>query len=211
MEEQDQQTNPGQSFSELTKKERRESRRQEEEKNRADFERSRKIKKLFKWILCLLVLAGLAWGGYLWAKKSKADKPGEAIPEQPAEHIRPGEPLPGLYLSNPPVSGWHYPQPAKWGVYDEELPDQTLIHNLEHGGVWISYKPDAPPELIANLKRLAGEYKSKVILTPRAANDSLMALAAWGRLDKFDYFDEARIKKFIKAFKDKGPEFVPDM
>lgn len=194
----------------VSKKERRELRREADENKRISFERSRKRSKLLKWFIFVLVLAAVAWGGYLWAKKSEAGKPGEAISEQPRTHIQPDEPIPGLYLSNPPVSGWHYPQSAEWGIYDKELPDQTLIHNLEHGGVWISYKtPDASLELINNLKRVAGEYKRKVILTPRSANDSLIAVAAWDRLDKFDYFDEARIKKFIKAFINKGPEFVP--
>lgn len=167
------------------------------------------MKRFFKWVLGILILAAVLWGGYKWSQKAEADKPGEAIPIQPAEHIKPGEPIPGLYLSNPPVSGWHYGQTVEWGIYDEELTDQNVIHNLEHGGIWITYKPDVLPELVENLKRVAGEYKRKVVLSPRAANDSPIALAAWGRLDKFDYFDEARIKKFIKAYKDKGPEFVP--
>lgn len=157
-----------------------------------------------------MVVGGL-YGIYVWVNRAEANKPGEAVPVQPADHIKPSEPIPGLYLSNPPVSGWHYAETAKWGVYDEEISDQILIHNLEHGGIWISYKLDAPPEVVDNLKKIAGEYKSKVILTPRLANDTLIALVAWGRLDKFDYFDEARIKKFIKAFKNKGPEFVPDI
>ncbi|MBI2052090.1 MAG: DUF3105 domain-containing protein [Candidatus Sungbacteria bacterium] len=197
------------SQTELSKKDRRELRRQEEENIRASFETSRKRKKLLKWIVSVLILAALVWGAYLWAKKSEADKPGEAVPIQPAEHIQPGQPIPGIYLSNPPVSGWHYGQTTEWGSYNEELIDQNVIHNLEHGGIWITYKPDVPSELVDNLKRLAGEYKRKIVLSPRSANDSPIVLAAWGRLDKFDYFDEARIKKFIKAYKDKGPEFVP--
>ncbi len=146
-----------------------------------------------------------------WLKGRDTTLPGEAIPIQPALHIQPDEPLPGLYLSNPPVSGWHYGQTVEWGIYDKELVDQNVIHNLEHGGIWISYKPSIiPPDVLENLKRVAGRYKSKVVLAPREANNDMIALAAWGRLDKFDYFDEARIIKFIKALKNKGPEFVPD-
>jgi len=194
---------------ELDKKERRELKRQEEEQQLAALSRKRKIKKISKWGGVIVILVAVVFGAYKWAKDSEADKPGEAISEQPAVHIQPGEPLPGIYLSNPPVSGWHYSQPAEWGAYDKELPDQTLIHNLEHGGIWISYHPDAPPEVVDKLKEITASYGRKVILTPRAANTALIALAAWGRLDKFDYLDEARIKKFIKAYKDKGPEFVP--
>lgn len=197
------------SQTELSKKERRESRREEEENRAAALRRSLKVKKVIKWSGVAVVVAAVLWGGYEWSQKAEADKPGEAISIQPADHIQPGEPIPGLYLSNPPTSGWHYGQTVEWGIYDQELTDQNVIHNLEHGGIWITYKPDVPPELVENLKRLAGEYKRKVVLSPRSANDSPIALAAWGRLDKFDYFDEARVKKFIKAYKDKGPEFVP--
>ncbi|MFY9493359.1 MAG: DUF3105 domain-containing protein [Minisyncoccia bacterium] len=194
---------------ELNKHERRELRRQEQDQQFESLNRKRKIKKTAVWLIAIVVLLLIVGGAYQWTKSSEANRPGEAIPVQPAEHIQPGQPLPGLYLSNPPVSGWHYGETVEWGIYDQELVDQNVIHNLEHGGIWITYKPDIPAELVENLKRVAGEYKRKVVLSPRAANDSPIALAAWGWLDKFDYFDEARIKKFIKAYKDKGPEFVP--
>ena len=55
------------------------------------------------------------------------------------------------------------------------------------------------------------KYGRKIIVTPRSKNDTDIALAAWTRLDKFnvnEYSDE-RVEKFIKAFRNKGPEFVP--
>ena len=153
-----------------------------------------------KRIIILIVILIIALGTF-WFFKSPSEKPGEAVSIQPNEIIKPGDPLPGLYLTNPPVSGWHYADKANWGVYTEELPDQTLIANLEDGGVWISYHPDAPPEMVESLNKIVSEYKTGVILTPRTSSDKLISLAAWGRLDKFDYFDEARILKFIKAYK----------
>ncbi len=149
-------------------------------------------------ILVVLILITL---GLFWFFKTPSEKPGEAVPIQPNEVIKPDEPLPGIYLTNPPVSGWHYADKANWGVYAEELPDQTLIANLADGGVWISYHPDLPPEVIDNLKKIVSKYKTGVVLTPRTNNDKPISLAAWGRLDKFDYFDEARILKFIKAYR----------
>jgi hypothetical protein len=41
---------------------------------------------------------------------------------------------------------------------------------------------------------------------PRDADDSNIALAAWGRLLTLDHYDEGQIQGFIHAFMDKGPE-----
>ncbi len=186
-------------------------RRREREQQMMLSGRSRRRRSFFSVIVIVIVIVAAVWGVVYWLKNRDTTLPGEAVLEQPALHIQEGEPIPGIYHTNPPVSGWHYSKPAEWGIYDQELSDQQLIHNLEHGGIWISYKPSiTTPEVVENLKKVAGQFRSKVILTPREANNDMIALAAWGRLDKFDYFDEERIIKFIKALKNKGPEFVPD-
>ena len=65
--------------------------------------------------------------------------PGETLPEQPySPHVEPGqEHLP--YNSVPATSGWHYPFWASWGVHGNVIPDEVLVHNLEHGGVGVHY------------------------------------------------------------------------
>lgn len=142
--------------------------------------------------------------------KSAKLLPGVAeFESQGAVHISPGTPH-DTYNSNPPTSGWHYVNPAGWGVYENQLADETLIHNLEHGGIWISYKPDLPNDQKAKLTEIAKRYRSKVILEPRAQNDAPIALAAWQRLLKLDTADEQRIVEFIANYKNKGPERVPD-
>lgn len=174
---------------------------EEQEKQLENLTRRKKLKNIFRYGGIVILLLVVIIGVYKWTKPLTQDNPGEAIPIQPDEVIKPGDPMPGIYLSNPPVSGWHYVDKAGWGVHDEELADQTLVNNLRDGGIWISYHPDAPPEVVDNLKKIVSKYESNVVLTPRAANSTLIALAAWGRLDKFDYWDEARIKKFIKAYR----------
>lgn len=128
---------------------------------------------------------------------------------QGAAHVQPGSQH-QPYNSNPPTSGPHYPQPAAWGIYENQLADETLVHNLEHGGIWISYKPDLLAEEKAKLNEIAGRYKSKVVLEPRVQNETAVALAAWQRLKKLDSVDEAAITEFIATYKNRGPERVPD-
>jgi hypothetical protein len=130
-------------------------------------------------------------------------------PIQGRDHIQIGQPHPA-YNSNPPTSGWHYPAPADWGYYNEELPDEMLVHNLEHGGIWLSYRSTEDTELINQLVALLRGYRSKVIITQRSRNDTRLAVAAWGHLMKLDRFDNAAIVTFINRFKNQGPEFFPD-
>ena len=132
------------------------------------------------------------------------------MPDAGRRHIPVGTEGVG-YNSNPPTSGDHYPHTSEWGAYDKEIADGILIHNLEHGGIWISYKPSIPEEMKQKLEGFSKKWGRKIIVVPRSANDTDIALAAWQRLDKFnvsEYSDE-RIERFIRAYRNKGPEFVP--
>lgn len=146
--------------------------------------------------------------------KVAAEALGEQYSDQGQQHITAGETHP-RYNSNPPTSGWHYAQPADWGMYSEELPDEQVVHNLEHGGIWISYRPDISGEQKEILAQIASRYSSKVILSPRSANDEPVAVAAWQRLMKLktplSQERQGRIVSFIARYKNKGPEFIPDM
>ncbi|MDZ4231454.1 MAG: DUF3105 domain-containing protein, partial [Patescibacteria group bacterium] len=132
-----------------------------------------------------------------------------AVPLMDTNHIEVGSSLPE-YTSNPPTSGPHYVQTARSGFREEVISDQHLIHNLEHGDIWITYHPSVSDEVKEELRQFAA---AKVIITPRETNDSDIILAAWGRLDTFDVEDNAvpveRIKDFIKRYTNKGPEQVP--
>lgn len=123
------------------------------------------------------------------------------VPEMSSRrHLEtPGEPH-EPYNSVPPTSGPHYPVWwQQWGVTDEELPDELLVHNLEHGGVVIRYNcPTGCARLVDQLAGITGRYR-KVILAPYSGSGTRIALTAWTYLDRFDEFDEERIVRFIEA------------
>lgn len=58
--------------------------------------------------------------------------------------------------------------------------------------------------------KLESAYKKfgmhKLIVMPRVGMDSPVILAAWGRMEKLKTVDEGKIKAFINAFRDAGPE-----
>jgi len=163
-------------------------------------------------VIAVGVFALLAWSGGLgqqaatvMGRKVEAP-PGERVREVGNPHIPVGTKGTG-YTSNPPTSGEHYGSEAKWDVYTQPVPDELVIHNLEHGGIWISYKDPNDTELAAKLAQVARRYSTKVIVTPRPQNDAPLAVAAWGRLLKLQTFDEQKIVAFINAYRGKvGPE-----
>ena len=59
----------------------------------------------------------------------------------------------------------------------------------------------------SKLKNLYNKFgQHKLIVTPRTGMDYPLVLAAWGRLEKLNSVDEGKIKGFIDAFRDQGPE-----
>src|SRR3989338_5319739 len=167
-----------------------------------------RFRLIFIYILVIAVAVALGFWLFKSSEKQEANMPGHELEYQGQGHMpscTPGDPP---YNSNPPTSGCHDPAPADWGTYDAALTDQKYIHNLEHGGIWISYKPDrVDAETVLKLKDFANRYKL-IIVAHREANDAPISLAAWMHLLNLDSFDERAILEFIEAYHNKGPEVV---
>ena len=89
------------------------------------------------------------------------------------------------------------------------LPDENAVHDLEHGGAWITYIDEVAEDAVKELESIARRYSSHVILSPRPDNDSPIAIAAWGRLLELDEVDSGQIHNFILRYRFQGPENVP--
>ena len=167
-------------------------------------------------ILGCLLLQTTAFGG---SRTKKSDGPGVEVPSLGNDHISsigaPHQP----YNSDPPTSGPHVAFIAKWGIYKIPVPKELQVHNLEDGGVLIQYDCQSCNGLIAKLEALVRRYLEKatqeklkaadpsrptryehLLLAPYPGMDATIALTAWGRIDKFKSYDEARIVRFIEAY-----------
>ncbi len=129
------------------------------------------------------------------------------IPSQGRQHIAPNATHPA-YNSTPATSGWHYAGEAQWKAYDEPVPYELQVHNLEHGGVIIHYHPDritSKEVLDALYLSLKKEYK-KVILVPDTQLSTAYVLTSWTWIDSFDVYDEGRIRAFVTEHYNDAPE-----
>jgi hypothetical protein len=86
------------------------------------------------------------------------------------------------YDLQPPAGGMHNPVWWNCGFYDEPIPDEHVVHDLEHAAVWLAYAPDladADVEVIHELARA----NSKVIAAPYPDLDpgEAVVATAWAR------------------------------
>jgi hypothetical protein len=163
----------------------------------------------------VIVLAGLALGvqRLVEARIDVAEEAREAgcseireLPDQGRRHLEAGEAAP-VYNSNPPTSGPHTQDAAPWGVYEDPVPAEIAVHNLEHGGTVIHYK-GLPKDQVEDLIELVESYEepSGVLLAPNRSIDHPLALAAWRHLRTCREYSEPVVRAFIEEFCNKGPE-----
>lgn len=173
--------------------------------------RARAMKRVLRAAVFLALSALVIYGIVVLAQGEEPTTEDRSVsyPIVGQEHIAEGA-IVNSYNSNPPTSGPHYATPARVGFYEIELPDERLVHNLEHGDIWISYGPTVSDDVKQSLIAFAKDVK--VIVTLRTKNETDIALASWGRADTFNLengvLDEARVKDFITRFRNRGPEKV---
>lgn len=114
-----------------------------------------------------------------------------------------------------PASGNHWGAWSPWNkVYTAPVKRAFLLHNLEHGGVVLSYKCDsnATTECAAaegKLKDMAtGMGLQRYLITPDPTQPELFAVRAWRWLFTSSCLNETAAKSFINAHIRHGREDI---
>lgn len=109
---------------------------------------------------------------------------------------------PQQYKVSPPVGDYHNNtwQNCMGDVYDAPIANEHAMHSLEHGAVWVTYRPDLAKDQVDKLAaRVRG--KEKLMMSPYATLDAPISLQAWGYQLKVQNADDKRIDEFIKALR----------
>jgi hypothetical protein len=103
------------------------------------------------------------------------------------------------YVTSPPVGGDHNPlwQNCMGDVYDAAIANEHAVHSLEHGAVWVTYKPGIPQAQIDDLKKKV-QGKDYMLMSPYPGLDHNVSLQVWGYQLKLDDATDPRIDEFIK-------------
>jgi hypothetical protein len=113
-------------------------------------------------------------------------------------HVAPGEEVD--YPQSPPVGGNHAPMWLECGVYDQELPEEYVVHDLEHGAIWITYRGDDLDS--GDIERLAGHLPDNGLMSPYDGQDAPVVITAWGRQLELTGPRDPRIPLFIAEYGD---------
>jgi hypothetical protein len=102
------------------------------------------------------------------------------------------------YPMSPPAGGPHNAVWLNCGVYDQPVPNENAVHDLEHGAVWITYRPDLPAADVATLKALTPS--TYAVLSPYEGLDAPVAISAWGAQLKVSDPADPALQAFIDTY-----------
>ncbi len=103
------------------------------------------------------------------------------------------------YDRYPPVGGKHASIWQNCGVYDTEIRVETAVHAMEHGAVWVTYKPSIAESDKGKL-RLMVVNKPYRLLSVYASQDAPIIATAWGAQLKLQSLDEDKLEKFFERY-----------
>jgi len=114
-------------------------------------------------------------------------------PDLPRDHVE-GD---VDYAQVPPVGGKHDPVWLDCGAYDAPVRDENAVHDLEHGSVWITYRPDLDAD---GVRTLTEALPQNGILSPYDGLPAPVVVTVWGRQLRLTGADDPRLVLFIQRY-----------
>ncbi|AEW95102.1 MULTISPECIES: DUF3105 domain-containing protein [Streptomycetaceae] len=175
-----------------------EERRRKIAEQRAAQKRQQRRRKIVTWTVGGVLLAAVAGGGAFAVLSQKS-----------ASQIAGVRSFSGLgrnhvtgtvkYAQTPPVGGNHASVWLNCGIYNAPVPNENAVHSMEHGAVWITYRPSLPA---ADVSKLAAAVRGKAytLLSPYPGLPAPVVASAWGKQLKLTDASDARLAKFVHTY-----------
>jgi hypothetical protein len=174
--------------------------------------REAKEKRIRRLVLlgggALIVVVILGWIGYGIYQDNQADQEAEDLltgevqtfENLPATHVE------GVveYTQTPPVGGPHSNVWQNCGFSAAPINSENGVHSLEHGAVWITYRPDLPADQIDQLRELA-EGTSYVLVSRFPDLPAPVVASAWGTQLQLQSASDPELDAFVRTYR-QGPQ-----
>ncbi|MFD0581315.1 DUF3105 domain-containing protein [Dactylosporangium darangshiense] len=107
------------------------------------------------------------------------------------------------YPMVPAAGGPHHPvwMRCAGDVYTEPVDEGNAVHSLEHGAVWITYRPGLAA---GEVEKLAKKVRNQdfMLMSPYVGQSSAISLQAWGYQLRVESAGDSRVDAFIKAYRE---------
>jgi Protein of unknown function (DUF3105) len=161
----------------------------------------------------------LAWETRGWPANSGPAVPG-ALPHDHYDG-------PIRYGVTPPAGGDHASKWMNCGIYEAPVPSERAGHNLEHGAVWITYRPNLPGSEVEKLERFVLRQPMVVVvkngarvetheryvdMSPFAGLPAPIVISSWAHQLRVDSPDDPRLQRYVDTFRVSekySPEYGP--
>ncbi len=110
------------------------------------------------------------------------------------------------YPQVPPAGGLHNPVWQQCGFYDQPIENEKGVHSLEHGAIWITYRPDLPQAQIDGLATLARSRNYILVSRWESGLPAPVVVTGWGRQLQLQSTADPRMAEFIRLYAGQGPE-----
>ena len=128
------------------------------------------------------------------------------------------------YPQTPPAGGDHNPTPQDCAVYTSPIANEHAVHSLEHGAVWITYRPDLPaadvealrafvrrqPLVVVTVKgQVVDTHQRYIDLSPFPGLPAPIVISSWAHQLRIDSPHDARLQRFVDTFR-QNPKYSPE-
>ncbi len=182
-------------------KEKAQARREHLQKMRAQQQRKERRTALLMWGtggLVIVLLVGVV-AFYLVEQSRATSLDGVvSVKYDGGNHVA----NPVAYKETPPVGGEHNGYWQACAIYDKPIHSEHAVHSLEHGAVWITYRPDLPKDQVDTLKDVATStgQQDYMLVSPFPNLPAPVVASTWGHQLKLNSPDDPKLGAFIKRY-----------
>ena len=179
--------------------------RQEMQRAAAQVATTNAVKKKYRTIawttmgaigIAVIVLVSLSSGG----KGSALPRGTLVFSEKDHQHVAGSV----KYDHTPPAGGAHNAEWLNCGIYTRPVPNTNAVHDLEHGAVWITYRPSVSPLAIAELQQFVTNHydgpQRYLTLSPYSGLPAPVVASAWGAQIRLTSPNDPRLAEFVAHF-----------
>lgn len=171
---------------------------------REEFQRQKRRKALMRRAIVGAVLLATAGGAGYCVVTQRQFQAGVLTTEYPAAQHMQGR---ITHRETPPMGGPHNAVWQNCAIYSVPIHNEHAVHSLEHGAIWITYRPDLPAADVQRLHALAAD--DYMLLSPYPGLQAPVVASAWNRQMHMTGADDPRLPQFIRRFKN-NPSTTPE-